>query len=408
MYARNTDESLIREAVREILRSSEVSRSPALRRTLVTESRVSDWQLAQMYAFGGRGLLTESQNYRAKILMESLIGGLASAVSWVGGKASQGLSYLRQVGEDAVEGAGKVLTAVLKQIPKGEEIFDLLKDFSQDIGTKIGEAVADSVDELANFINEGKDKFIDLIFGSSIEAGVISKIEQIKEKALKSLEKAQDKANKVKEFFELVIKGQGSKAMVLLQSERAILGSIAKFVIKVIIDLSETVKQKIVQVGMRWFGSNIKGQFLRALITVLGADAGSEGTLDAAIDLMKAGNKLANGVSITLERGSEAAEKILKIFPEIVYGVISGDNITEILARVGLNSDPKAVVKLVQKGISQVVNIVKKYLGDNIKKYLPRAGVDPDSKTGKAIMMGLSAILGLAKGALTDKNYRED
>lgn len=409
MYTKNAEERLIREAVREILRSSDVSRSPSLRRTLVVENKVSDWQLAQIYAFGGRGLLTESQNYRAKLLIESVLSGLVSAANWMGNKASQGMQYLQQAGRDAVQGAGKVLTAVLKQIPRGEELFDLLKDFSQDIGTKMGEFVQDAIQELTGFVEAKKESFVGIIFGSPPEGEVLSKLERLKETTLASFEKAKDKLSKVKEFFDLVYKGDGVNAVKLLSAHREFLGSVAKVIVKIIIEASETVKKKIAEIGIKWFGANVKGQFLRALITILGSDAGSENVLDAGLDLWSAGKKLLGGVSLSLERGSEAEKKILKIFPELVYGIISGDNITEILTRIGLSQglDVKAIQKLWQKAISQVVNIIKKYLGENIKKNLPRVGVDPESKTGKAIMIGLSGVLGFAKGGLTPDSLRD-
>ena len=180
---RANDEQLIRETVREILHSNNISRSPTLRFAMMGESGISDWDLARVYARGGRSLLTESQRSRGKLLMEGLWSGITSAASWLGGAvasgATKGIASLKKLGNDAIEAAGKAFTRILDSIPGGKAAYEMLSSFSADLAEKIGEYIKGALMEFANFMIEKKNDIVAFVFKGAADTGIIVTGKQI-------------------------------------------------------------------------------------------------------------------------------------------------------------------------------------------------------------------------------------
>jgi hypothetical protein len=392
MRSANMNETLLRETIREILRKSDISRDVVSRRIMMGEVAISDWDLARAYARGGRTLMTESQRYRGRILMEGLVQGIVNAAKWLGRSVSNGWASLKKMGSDAIDAAGRVFTMMLEAIPGGKEAFEMIKDFTAEVADQISEYIKEALKEFGEFIMEKKEEIIGAIFKGASDPGVIDKI---KELGAKAVEDAGEKVAEVKKFFTDLVSSPEA-AVKALFSARGILSKVAKIVINVILSSSKELRNKISN-GVMNAGANTKsGKLVVRLMTLISVDMGGEEVLKAASNVWASIKGLKKG-GVSLDH---AGREFTAVLPDIAQGLISGEGALEPIIR-SIVGDPAAAAKLLKNAIKMTFNALKNLaLGKKgLEKALQKLSIDPDSNLAKAITMAAEETLGAAGGA---------
>lgn len=358
---------------------------------MLGEASLSDWDLARTYARGGRTLLTESQRGRGRLLMEGLLQGLADAAGWIGVKVGSAAAKLKQLGKDALESAGKALTALLEKIPGGEAAFEMLKDFSSDTAEKIGDYIKDALVEFADFLVEKKDAILTAVFKGAADPGIATKIKELAEKAA---EGAKDKADEIKGFIDSIVNDPAAAVKALFGS-RETLGELAKKIVEVILSSSEKVKGAITGAIMKVeFFSTKPGKLVMRLMTLMSADMGGEQVIVAASRVWKS----IKGIGKTGVSLDHVGREFRDALPDVVKGLVGGEGAVEQIIRSAVG-DPSAAAKLMKNSIKMCFNALKKLVDSNMEDALKKIGLDPEGKVGKAVAAGVGALVGAAGGA---------
>lgn len=402
VFLRPTGEAELRALVREFI-ADNVTR-PAL-----LESSMGDWEIAQAYASGRSALLTESSRVRGRLLMEGFMSGLAAAGSWlvsVGTSAGQavvdGYNDIKRLGKDALDAAGKILTKILREIPKGEALFEMLKDFSDDVIEKIVEYAQEAAGELAKWLTDSKDVIITRTFESVSDPGVKDRIKEFAKEAYANVkEQAKEQVDAFKEFFKLLLDNPVSAAKKLMSLlaglGRGFWSEIARRIIVIIFKYSASARTKIRDAILQFdlFKGN-KGLFIMRLISILTFDTAGDKSADkvigSAVGLYNAAKMI--GGAIGFDRNDRL---LIDVIPDVVKGLISGENSIELAVRSKMG-DPTAITKLIKNGIGLAFAALKKIVATQVEKWIQSAGLDPEKGTGKGIMTGLETMFSVATG----------
>ena len=408
-YRNVQDEKLIREAVREILRSNDITRNSTLRHVMMGGSGMSDWDLVREYARGGRSLLTESQRSRGRSLVENLWNGITGAASWLGGAVAsgtkRGIASLKKLGKDAIDAAGRVFTKILDSIPGGKAAYEMLSDFSAEVAEKIGEYIKNALIEFADFMIEKKNDIVSFVFKGAAEPGIFAKIKEIGEEAISELkDKGGAVVDTVKEFITLLNDNPIAAAKKLFEA-REILGEIAKRIIDAILKTSKSAKQSISNaiMGVDFFRTK-PGKLVLRLMSLLSADMGGQAVIRAASRVWSSIKGISKVGGIDIDRVDREIQDSLS---DIVKGLVSGDGAIEQIIRASIG-DPGAAAKLLKNAIKMTFNAIKNRVEDGTDEFIKEIGLDPESAIGKGVAAGIGAIVGAAGGALGVEESRKE
>lgn len=322
--------------------------------------------------------------------MEGLWQGLANAASWVGIKVGDAAKKIKELGKDAIDAAGRALTWILSQIPRGEEVFEMLKEFTSDVAEKIGDYIKDALKEFADYFLENKEKIIGSIFKAGSDSGVKEKIEQLISDAKNA---ASENAQEIKDWIASVISNPADAAIKLFSS-RGVLGNAAQIVTKLILRHSKSASKAVQGLAFQFFGTK-PGKLVMRLITLMSLDMGGDEILQAAGRVWKA----AKGLSSTKLDLDHVGRDLEDTLPDIVQGLISGEGAIEQIIRSAVG-DATAAVNLLKNAIKLSFNALKKVAAAKLPNALAAIKIEPESKTGKVVGAGILALIGAAEGKI--------
>lgn len=323
--------------------------------------------------------------------MEGLLQGLADAAGWIGVKVGSAAAKLKQMGKDALDAAGKALTALLEKIPGGEAAFEMLKDFSSGVAEKIGDYITGALVEFADFLVEKKDAILAAVFKGAADPGIAAKIKELAEKAV---EDAKEKADEIKGFVESIISNPVAAVKALLGSRKT-LGGLAKKIVEVILSSSEKVKSSITGAIMKVeFFRTKPGKLVMRLMTLVSADMGGEQVITAGARVWKS----IKGIGKTDVDIDHAGREFRDALPDVVKGLVGGEGAVEEIIRSAVG-DPTAAAKLMKNSIKMCFNALKKIVDSNMEGALKEIGLDPKGIVGKAVAAGVGALVGAAGSA---------
>jgi len=143
---------------------------------------MTDYQLMEVYFSRRRGLLNESHNWRAQLIMEGVLDGLLSlgkaafnkgvdiAASVAKAGAEAAVEVAKDLGKDVkaiangvktVAGnVGDILTYIIMKLPGGEELLTFVKDYASKLGGFLKEALASVGEKLQGWAESTKKWFL--------------------------------------------------------------------------------------------------------------------------------------------------------------------------------------------------------------------------------------------------------
>lgn len=350
---------------------------------------MSEWDLARAYARGGM-VLSESAAFRGRLIVEGLLDGIRNAVTWLGGKVGNAWDELKRKGGEAWEAAGKAVTLLLDKIPGGKAAFEMLKEFSTDIAEAAGDYIKEALQGFSDFLKEQKDTLIKTVLESGNDPGVADKLKEVGAK-MKG-----DGA----EWIDKLTSNPGEAIKAFYGGGRAALARVAQVAAKTILESVPAVSQKLVQGMMKssFFQGKGVGDLVIRLMSLLGGSLDGERVVEAGLGLYRSIKAMTGGGTVDLSRPDRTLKSEL---PGIIMGLLSGDNALEQSIRAAVG-DPKAAVTLIKKAVGIVVAGVKKMVDDNMEGVLKALKLDPDSTSGKAVAMAVTALVGSGTGSLSD------
>lgn len=349
-----------------------------VRDALYGESLLSEWDVAIAYA--KNSLLSESANARGKMIVEGFLDKLADAASWAGQKVGGAWEKVKSAGGEAYEAASKAVMVAIEKIPGGKLAFEMIKEFSSDVADSVKETIDEGIEQFKTFIEESKDKIIEIVFseGSGDAAG---KIEEL-------MKKAQGPGL---EFLKKLKESPTEAVGEILSGGREVVAKIASVVAKVIMDTSAKVKASLQKfVAGAAFLKGKAGVLMIRLMTLLTSDMGGEKVIEAASKVWEAVKGLAKGGA----KIGDALKEIMENMPDIVLGLLSGKSPIEGVLRAAIG-DPSAASNLIKTAIQMTMKALGNVIGPVVPQILKGLKIEPDGKVGKVVYFGLSGLLGI-------------
>jgi hypothetical protein len=378
---------VIKEEVKRLSRSPDVVIKRYVREA-IAEGMLTEWDIALQYARGG-SLLSESQEARGRLLVESLFQGTVEALKWAGQKIGKGVQAILSAGGEALDAAGKALMSLLEMIPGGRSAFEFLKDFSGEAADKIEGAVVEAAKEFGEFIDDKKEEILSAVFKAGAED--TSVVEDLRKMIEAGEKKLGGDAEKVKEWFEDFKKDQVKAAKDFFQF-RQVLGVIVQKAVEKILAARGDVAKKITGVfESAGFTKSKLGMFFLRVLSFFSGDMGGEETIEAAGKMWSAGKKLGSG-KVDIEHRGRA---LVEIIPKMVKGLVGGTSALEGVVRAAAG-DPKALTDLFKNAIGLVTAALKKVVKASGVAAVKAADVDPEGRLGKTVTDAVVDLLGTA------------
>ena len=378
---------VIKEEVKRLSRSPDVVIKRYVREA-IAEGMLTEWDIALQYARGG-SLLSESQEARGRLLVESLFQGTVEALKWAGQKIGKGVQAILSAGGEALDAAGKALMSLLEMIPGGRSAFEFLKDFSGEAADKIKGAVVEAAKEFGEFIDDKKEEILSAVFKAGAED--TSVVEDLRKMIEAGEKKLGGDAEKVKEWFEDFKKDQVKAAKDFFQF-RQVLGVIVQKAVEKILAARGDVAKKITGVfESAGFTKSKLGMFFLRVLSFFSGDMGGEETIEAAGKMWSAGKKLGSG-KVDIEHRGRA---LVEIIPKMVKGLVGGTSALEGVVRAAVG-DPKALTDLFKNAIRLVTAALKKVVKASGVAAVKAADVDPEGRLGKTVTDAVVDLLGTA------------
>jgi hypothetical protein len=352
-------------------------------------SSSNDWDLARAYALGGKHLLSESSKNRGKLLMESLVSGLASAVSLAGHNISNAINSFKDKARDVKEYIGRVYTKILAEIPSGEMFFEIFKNFSKSALEQVGEAIKDKIEEIGADLTKSKQSIIETLLSKEIFT------EDLYNKVKNS---AKNSGKEILEWISLLKKEPGEATKQLFVGGRELLSSFAAKMFEFILKKSPTAKAEITKLvrKIKSISDPKTGKLAIGIIRFATGDLGNlEDTVKTAT-MIWTGSQIARDQSGTLSQihPRDLARSLVDFLPKSLYGILSGNNPVEVLVKT-FQQDYTKIIKI---AIRLGVQAVQKMSESKIDSAMLSVGIDEGSKTWKAVRMGALGLIGLAAG----------